>query len=210
VTGAGGRRPTRAAASLPPLLVLTDETLTAGRPLLEVLARAIVGGARAVLLREKHRPRAERRELAAAVADLLRPVDGILLVASDPAIPAAGLHLAAADPLPEPAPALLGRSCHSRGEVRAAAAEGCRYVTLSPVFATASKPGYGPALGPAALGGHPLPVWALGGVDAGNAGACLRAGAAGVAVMGAVMRARDPAAEVSRLNAAVAAAGAVP
>jgi thiamine-phosphate diphosphorylase len=191
-------------------MVLTDETLTAGRPLLEVLARAIEGGARAVVLREKHRPQAERRDLAAAVADLLWPVGGILLVASDPAIPAAGLHLAAADPVPEPAPALLGRSCHTPGEVRAAAAEGCRYVTLSPVYTTASKPGYGPALGPAALGGHPLPVWALGGVDASNAGACLRAGAAGVAVMGAVMRARDPAAEVARLNAAVAAAGAVP
>ncbi|HET9072333.1 MAG TPA: thiamine phosphate synthase [Acidimicrobiales bacterium] len=190
-------------------MVLTDASLTGGRPLLEVLGAAVDGGARAILLREKHLPRPERQALAAAVSALLQPHGGVLLVASDPAIPADGVHLAAADAFPLGLPALCGRSCHSRAEVAAAAAQGCHYATLSPVFATASKPGYGPLLGPAALAGHPLPVWALGGVDAGNTGACLRAGAAGVAVMGGVMRAPDPAAAVAELCAAVTAAGAV-
>jgi len=80
---------------------------------------------------------------------------------------------------------------------------GADYVTVSPVFVTASKPGYGPALGLDALGKAarlcPGPVVALGGIDAANLGACLAAGARGIAVMGEVMRAADPEATVSRM-----------
>ncbi len=191
---------------LPPLLVVTDGSGTGGRPLSEVVSAAIDGGARAVLLREKHLPRQERSRLAGQLAVLLAPVDGLLLVASDPTVLADGVHLAAADPSPEPLAALTGRSCHTYAEIARAAAEGCRYAILSPIFPTASKPGYGPALGPAALGCHPLPVWALGGIQADNAASCLAAGAAGVAVMGAVMRAPDPAATVTQLCAALAGA----
>ena len=88
---------------------------------------------------------------------------------------------------------LVGRSCHDGGEVAAAAAEGAHYATLSPVFASRSKPGYGPPLGlPALAQPFAIPVYALGGVDTPErAYACVDAGAAGVAVMGAVMR--DPA-----------------
>ena len=52
----------------------------------------------------------------------------------------------------------------------------------------------------------PAPVIALGGVCAANAAACLSSGAAGVAVMGAVMGAADPGTEVGKLLAAVAGA----
>ncbi len=87
------------------------------------------------------------------------------------------------------------------------AAAGADYVTLSPIFLTGSKPGYGPALGPAALARIArrvgLPVLALGGVGPENARACLSAGAAGVAVMGGVMRAADPGAAVRELLAAL-------
>jgi thiamine-phosphate pyrophosphorylase len=44
-----------------------------------------------------------------------------------------------------------------------------------------------------------VPVLALGGVDAANAASAREAGAHGVAVMGCVMRAADPAAVVRRL-----------
>ncbi|HET9692297.1 MAG TPA: thiamine phosphate synthase [Acidimicrobiales bacterium] len=186
--------------------MLTDAGATGGRPLAGVVAAAVEGGARAVVLREKHLPRDERAALAVTLAGLLRPVGGVVLVASDPTIRADGVHLAAADPFPPSATGLVGRSCHSAADVARAAAEGCAYATLSPIFPTVSKPGYGPALGPAVLADHPLPVWALGGVDASSAGACLRAGAAGVAVMGTVMRADDPAAVVAELCAAVASA----
>ncbi|MBO0748675.1 MAG: thiamine phosphate synthase [Acidimicrobiaceae bacterium] len=202
------------AALIPPLLVLTDGQNCGGRPLTEVVAAAIDGGARAVLLREKHLAGPERHALAVELSGLLEAVGGLLLVASDPTIPAGGVHLAAADPFPGgPLPGrlssrgagaggvsggeggggrLVGRSCHSRTDVARAAGEGCDYATLSPIHLTESKPGYGPALGTAALTGLPLPTWALGGVEPANAAACLGAGASGVAVMGAVMRAPDP------------------
>jgi thiamine-phosphate pyrophosphorylase len=69
------------------------------------------------------------------------------------------------------------------------------YATLSPIFPTASKPGYGPPLGVEALRAAAesgLPVFALGGVLPENARSCREAGAHGVAVMGPVMRAQDP------------------
>jgi thiamine-phosphate diphosphorylase len=190
-------------APLPPLLVVTDGQGTNGRPLVAVVAAAVAGGARAVLLREKHLDRAARADLAAQLCGLLEPVAGQLLVASDPTIAADGVHLAAADAVPAPRPALVGRSCHSPADVRQAAGEGCDYALLSPVYLTASKPGYGPALTPAAFGDLPLPTWALGGVDATNAATCRAGGAAGVAVMGAIMRAPDPAATAAAILGAL-------
>jgi hypothetical protein len=94
-------------------------------------------------------------------------------------------------------------------EVDAAALPVEDYVTLSPVFPTATKPGYGPALGPAGAARAAGPVrWlALGGIDSpGRAAACAGAGAAGIAVLGAVMRASDPERVARELATAFAAA----
>ncbi|WP_222268205.1 thiamine phosphate synthase [Modestobacter marinus] len=181
-------------SALPRLLVLTDRTRCAGS-LTGTVAAAVAGGARAVVLREKDLPAAERARLAAELREVLEPVGGVLVVAgADPAGTADAVHLAARDPFPSPRPALVGRSCHDRAEVAQAAAEGCDWVFVSPVFPTPSKPGYGPALGPvglAALVAAAPPAYALGGVRPEDVGACLAAGAAGIAVMGAVMA--DPA-----------------
>ncbi len=49
----------------------------------------------------------------------------------------------------------------------------------------------------------PVPVYALGGVDASNAAQCRAAGAAGVAIMGAAMRAADPEAMIRAVIAAL-------
>ncbi|HEY2540814.1 MAG TPA: thiamine phosphate synthase, partial [Stellaceae bacterium] len=98
--------------------------------------------------------------------------------------------------------ALIGVSAHSAADAAAQLRAGADYVTISPVFLTASKPGYGPALGLdglAAAAAAPGPVLALGGITAENAGLCRAAGAAGVAVMGDVMRADDPQATVADL-----------
>ncbi len=186
---------------LPRLLVLTDRTQTDGRPLVEVVRAAVAGGARAVVLREKDLPRPERARLATALRAVLAEVDGILLAASDTGLDTDGVHLAANDPFPKVRPRIVGRSCHRPDELRRAAREGCTYATLSPIFASASKPGYGPPLGTGAFAGPPLPVFALGGVSADNARECASAGAAGVAVMGAIMRAPDPTAVAAELNA---------
>ena len=180
-------------APLGRLLVLTDRR-QCRRPLLEVVAAAVDGGARSVVLREKDLPDGERRRLADAVLALLAPVGGTLVVAG-PGLGAAAVHLSSTDDAPVPRPALLGRSCHTAGDLVAARAEGCDWVTLSPVRATASKPGYGPPLGLdglAALATTGPPVYALGGLTPHDARACLDAGAAGVAVMGAVMRSDRP------------------
>jgi thiamine-phosphate pyrophosphorylase len=177
---------------LPRLLVLTDRTQAAG-PLVATVAAAVTAGARAVVLRDKDLPAAERAVLAAELRGLLDPVGGLLVVAGPADGSTDAVHLAARDPFPAARPALVGRSCHDAAEVAAARAEGCDWVFVSPYAATASKPGYGPALGPAglaALVADGPPAFALGGVGPADVAACLAAGAHGVAVMGPVMR--DP------------------
>jgi len=122
-------------------------------------------------------------------------------------LPGEAVHLSSSDAVPHPRPARLGRSCHDAAEVARATGQGCDWLTVSPVRLTASKPGHGPALGTAglaALTGGP-PVYALGGLTAADAEPCLRAGAAGLAVMGAVMRAEHPDRVVAELVEALSA-----
>jgi thiamine-phosphate pyrophosphorylase len=103
--------------------------------------------------------------------------------------------------------ALIGFSAHQVDELGPARTAGADYATLSPIFPSASKPGYGPALGLAAIrdgAAAGLPLYALGGVGAANAAQCLAAGADGIAVMGEVMRATDPAGRVRAILEALA------
>ncbi|QDG52034.1 thiamine phosphate synthase [Persicimonas caeni] len=90
---------------------------------------------------------------------------------------------------------IIGVSTHSLAEAKAAEQSGADFVTLSPIFETASKPGYGPALGLDELArvckAIDIPVYALAGITPERVEACLDAGAYGVAVMGGVMRAED-------------------
>lgn len=169
------------------LLVFTDRTQCEG-PLLTCLSTAVGAGARTVVVREKDLSIGERKRLAREVRALLAPVDGTVIVAGTEGD---RVHLAAEDPFPDPRPRLVGRSCHVADELTAARREGCDYATISPLRPTGSKPGYGPALGLdelAALTPVGPPTYALGGVRPDDAAACLAAGAAGIAVMGAVMR----------------------
>jgi thiamine monophosphate synthase len=190
------------ARPLPVLLVVADSAAAGGRPLAEVVAAAVSGGARAVWLRDKEAAPEARRLLAAQLAGILHGAGGLLIASPGPGSEMAdGTQRGAASPGLEGLQGATGRSCHSLSELENAAAEGYRWATLSPIFATGSKPGYGPALGTAALACPPLPTWALGGVNEGNAPGCVRAGAAGVAVMGAVMKAKDPGATVAALLA---------
>jgi thiamine monophosphate synthase len=170
------------------LAVLTDRRLAAGS-LRAVVEAAVRGGAGWVILRERDLPYATRRALADDLRGVVPP--GRLIDA---------VHLAEADPLPGPGVALVGRSRH---DVVTPSEED--YVTLSPVFPTVTKPGYGPPLGPtsaARLAGV-VPWLALGGIDsAERVAACAAAGAAGIAVLGAVMRSGDPARTAAELSAA--------
>ncbi|WP_121257111.1 thiamine phosphate synthase [Nocardioides ferulae] len=189
--------------ALPRVLVLTDRTLVpAGRGLESVLASCADAGITHVVLRELDLDDARRATLALRLAPL-----GLTVLAARRPLPGCpGVHLAAGQPRPDGASGLAwGRSCHSRSEVGQAAAQGASWATLSPYARTPSKPGYGPPLPSGALAGHRLPVFALGGIGPENAAAARRAGAHGVAVMGSLMRADDPAATAAALLRAVTA-----
>ena len=102
-----------------------------------------------------------------------------------------GLHLPGSSPAPErwranaPPGFLIGVSCHSAEECTAAARDGADFAVIAPVFAPLSKRAAGPLLGLDGLAricrATPLPLYALGGVDASNAADCVAAGAVGVA-----------------------------
>ena len=197
----------------PPLLVISDHG-QAERPLPEIAEAAFRGGCRWFSLREKDLPSGERRELLRALVALGHRHGATVIVHDDieaaVATGADGVHLPGGSDTAilrrRLSRGLIGVSAHSPQEAAAQLTGGADYVTLSPIFLTASKPGYGPALGLAALAEAARlsagPVIALAGIDENNLASCLAAGAKGVAVMGEVMRAADPEAAVRRLIAA--------
>ena len=199
----------------PPLLVISDRS-QATRPVDEIAVAAFAGGCRWFSLREKDLPADERRDLLRALLALGRRHGAVVTVHDDVdaaiASGADGVHLPGGG---DPAAArrqlfggLIGVSAHSPQEAAAQLAAGADYATLSPIFLSASKPGYGPVLGLEALAEAARlasgPIIALGGIDEHNIAACLAAGARGIAVMGEIMRAADPEAAIRRLLAVIA------
>jgi len=173
------------------IVLLTDRKL-AGQPLVDVVAAARPDW---VILRERDLPATERRALADRLRALLG--DGRLIVAGPDPLGGDAVHLAARDP--DVSAGVVGRSCHG-----VPVSTNVDYVTLSPIYSTATKPGYGPPLGPGPAnrmaGG--VPWLALGGIDSARRVAeCMAAGAVGVAVLGAIMRADDPGRVVAELRA---------
>ncbi|MGN9776282.1 thiamine phosphate synthase [Micromonospora sp. H33] len=196
-----------AAGATPTGVVLLTDRRVARSPLVDVVAGAVAGGVRWVVLREKDLPRPERAALAADLRAILADVGGTLIVAGPDPLDGDGVHLPAAGPYPPPPLGLVGRSCHDEAELTRLTTED--YATLSPVYPTRTKPGYGPPLRPDGLRRlievSPAPVLALGGVETPQqVHDCVEAGAAGVAVLGAVMRADDAAEAAATLTRAFA------
>ena len=104
---------------------------------------------------------------------------------------------------------LISRAVHSVEAAIRAEHDGADIVQLGTVFETASKPGRA-AIGVAGVravcGSVRLPVIAIGGINALNAGDVIRAGASGVAVIGAILDADDPCAAAAALREAIDAA----
>lgn len=179
--------------------------------LLAKVAEASRAGVDLIQLREKDLPARELEALAGEAARLARENSGPkrtrLLVNSrvDVAIAAGagGAHLRGDDIAASEARVIfekagvrapvIGVSCHTLAEVRLAESHGADFAVFGPVFEKLGAPGQGlaelaavcgqvPARGiEAALPAGCMPVLALGGVTAENAGACLRVGAAGIA-----------------------------
>ena len=187
---------------LPRLMLLTDRSqLRLGRGLAGTVEECVAAGLRRVVVREHDLERAAWT----ALVDRLLEVPCLEVLTSRRAHPRAhGLHLAAHQ---RPTSQRYGRSCHDAGALDRAATEGARWATLSPYAASASKPGHRPPVDRGLLAGAPLPTYALGGITAQSARSALEAGAHGVAVMGAVMRAEDPAGETAGLLEALGSEG---
>jgi thiamine-phosphate pyrophosphorylase len=159
---------------------------------LETARQAVAAGATVVQLRVKA-PTAEIVERGRGFRDLLATfvvnddVDAAIALAAD------GVHLGQGDEGAEAARAaglLLGRSASTLEQALAADAD---YLGVGPVWETPSKDDADPPVGldglRAICAAVRFPVVAIGGIDASNAGDCIRAGAAGVAVIRA---ATDP------------------
>lgn len=188
---------------------------TRGRDLVDLVARAVAAApARvAVQLRDKDLGGRDLFALAVRLREVCRP-HGVPLLVNDRldvalAAGADGVHLPA-DALPaaearRALPAgLVGASCHAPGETRERS--GADFVVLGPIHDTPSKRPFGPPLGLGALRVavrcSPVPVIAIGGIDAANAAAAAGTGCAGVACLSAVWGADDPAAAVVAVVAA--------
>jgi thiamine-phosphate pyrophosphorylase len=198
---------------VPPLVLVTDRRATGGRDLVAVVAAALDAGLPAVQLRDKDLPGLTLWRLAEALRTATRRT-GALFFVNDRidialAVEADGVHLGGAS-IPVAAAralvgtsALLGVSTHAPAEVDAAAAAGADFVFFGPVYPTPGKTAVG--VEPLAAATGRLPVLAIGGVTAAEAPAVRAAGAAGVAVIRAILAAADPAAATRALLAAVAA-----
>ena len=172
----------------------------------ETARRAAAGGATVIQLRLKGAPTEDVVRLGRALNRLLGDLD-VQLVANDDVDAAlelgCGVHLGQGDAGIERAREAgipLGISVTKRREAALAEFFGATYVGAGPIWETPSKPDTASPIGLDGLRdiclSVSIPVVAIGGIDASNAAECIRAGAAGVAVIRAV-------AEIEALRSAV-------
>jgi thiamine-phosphate pyrophosphorylase len=196
---------------------VTDSAWLAGRALEDVVAAAIRGGATFVQLREKTCTHEERCALARRVLAVCRAA-GVPFVVDDDvacarAVGADGVHVGQSDESCRRARELLGPqavvgvSAHTPAEALAAQADGADYLGCGAVFPTGTKADahdVGLAGLAAVCAATSLPVVAIGGVTAANAGELAGMGACGAAVVSAIFAAEDPALAAGQLARAVA------
>ena len=187
------------------LYLCTDRTLALGRSLPEVVEASIDGGVTMVQLREKDASSREFYELALEI----RRITGnrrVPLVINDRldialAVEADGLHIGQSDLPLEAARSIaggrmfIGVSAGSVEEALAAEAGGADYLGVGAVFPTGSKADAGDAIGLETLAAVcravRIPVAAIGGIGPANAGAVMHSGAAGIAIISAILAQPD-------------------
>ncbi len=187
------------------LLLVTDRHQTRGRPLPEILHHAVVAGLPAIQVRERDLPTGELLPLLQEIQSITTP-RAVPLIVNDRvdlmmALNLDGVHLRSnslpAQPVRELAGSrrLIGVSTHSAEDVQRANQQGADYVVFGPIFDTPSKRAFGHPLGLALLTEvcrrSSVPVFAIGGITCERVGDVRRAGAHGVAVIGALLTRDD-------------------
>lgn len=183
--------------------------------LLDTVRVAAENGVDWIHVRDHHASARDLDDLAQAIGDVCRPLGVRFLVNDriDVALAAGAdavqlgrrsLPVSAARRI---APHLrIGVSTHTRDEAVQAARDGAEWITFGHIFPTSSHPGEAPrGLDELAkvVPSVPLPVIAIGGITADNARRTIEAGAAGVAVISAILNAPDPARATRALRRAL-------
>jgi len=195
------------------LVVITATGDGPGQGHEDVTSKALGAGCRAIQLRDKEMPDRDFVELARRIrAECERA--GALLFINDRVDAAAaagcdGVHLGVSDLEVADArgilgpEAIIGYSPEGIEDARAAVEAGADYLGIGPVYETPSKDDAGEPIGLEGLSLYcrevAVPVVAIGGITAENAGRALAAGAVGVAVMSAITSAPDVAEAAGRI-----------
>lgn len=202
------------------LYVVTDEHLSRGRPTAEIVRAAIRGGARAIQVRGKELPLREQAAIGRALRAITREA-GVLFIVNDRAdlalaLDADGVHVGQ-DDLPADLARrvvgpdrLVGVSTATVEEAVPARDAGADYLGVGAIFSTATKFDAGAPTGPDLIrvigAAVALPIVGIGGINRHNAAEVIAAGAAGVAVVSAVVAADDPEAAARDLRRRIDAA----
>jgi thiamine-phosphate pyrophosphorylase len=198
------------------LIVITDAAMAAPRSVEHVVGLALAAGAPAVQLRDKHGSARDLFAVGRRLRDLTRAADALLFLNDRAdvalALGADGVHVGPDDvPVAAlrravPTGFLIGASADDPDVARRLVAEGADYVGCGTVYPTRTKPDAGNVIGLTGLDrvarALDVPVIAIGGIDvARSAEVAATTAAAGVAAIGAVMRAPDVEATVRGLLA---------
>jgi thiamine-phosphate pyrophosphorylase len=195
------------------LYLVTDRALSAPRGVIETVRLAAAGGVTMVQLRDPHARTRPLVEEARALAALLRPlripfivndrVDVALAAGAD------GVHVGQSDMRAEDARALigpdriLGLSITELADLDRSDLSVVDYLGVGPIFATGTKPDAAAPMGTEGLAAirsrTRLPIVAIGGINAANAAATIKAGAGGISVVSAICAAPDPRAAAAAL-----------
>ena len=195
------------------LYLVTDSLLAGDRDVVDIVMEAVKGGVTMVQLREKNLDTRSFIRRASLLNSLLLP-HGVPLVINDRvdvalATDAAGVHVGQSDMPCEMVRRLLGPgkiiglSVESQKDVSEANSLDIDYIAVSPVFATDTKTDTASPFGLAGLGlavrSSVHPVVGIGGMNISTASDVMRTGAAGIAVVSAIMSAESPAAAASQM-----------
>jgi thiamine-phosphate pyrophosphorylase len=186
---------------------------------LEALLRAaLTGGADIVQLREKKLGRAEIERAAGTFRRVADTFSALFVLNDDPELAricdADGVHIGQDDVSAEQAreamgpAAIVGLSTHSEEQIAASAGRPVDYISVGPIWETPTKegrPGVGLELISHAAADAPHPFFAIGGIDPGNAGEVVAAGAERLCAVRAIRDAADPEAAARELRQAFAA-----